>query len=96
MGGGRNIKDPDMISYCMQKMLYAKYQNDKYSRFLNELLPSQSCPLRDALVLSVSRMFSLEEGWISMFSFQSLQESHARKKPTPFLFLLYSVSGDTW
>lgn len=72
MGGGRKIKDPDMISYFMQKMLYAIYQHDKYSRLLNELLPSQSCPLRDALVLSVLRMFSLEERWISMPSFQSL------------------------
>ena len=44
------MKDPDMISYCMEKMLYVKYQDDKYIRFLNEELSlSQGCrPLRDA------------------------------------------------
>lgn len=90
-GGRRKIKDPDMISYGMQKILNVTYQNDKYTKFLKELSPSHSCPLRDALAL-ISRMFSLEERWISMPSFPSLGIL-CKEKAHPFS-LLYSVSGD--
>ena len=74
-GWRRNIKESDKISFCMEEMLYVKCQNDKYTEFLNEepLLTQGSPPLGAAWVPNVSRMFSLEEGWVYAFLSISLK-----------------------
>lgn len=67
--GGKRIKDSDMISYCMYKMVYVKYQNGNYTRSFNEeisliqVLP----PLAAAWVLNVLRIFSSERDGIYAF-----------------------------